>query len=265
MPSAWLLLLYCATHGAPWTRPRTQRNTIGQFRRRSSTFWRSKSSASLPRHRPGMRLASCTRFRWRYVAPGGVDSLTCVFYAPHVGMPLLERVHFWTLLRASSQEVLHSHPRARLVLAGDSNVYLSEVMGCGREGPGESQIRGLCQDFGLGIYNPFGVPTHRSGSSIDLVLASRDLPIRNLVVHDGSTCACSPNTCCPASGSDHKLITFQTLLPSPTEDTASPRWPRVRNWLQGLSTCFGARLAPRRLVLPVIGPGLLGGTTSAVL
>ena len=149
-------------------------------------------------------------FRWRCVAPGGVDSITiliCSFYAPHVGMPVLERVHFWTQLRASFQEVLHSHPRARLVLAGDSNVYLSEVMGCGRERSGESQlrvlIRGLCQDFGLVIHNPFGVPTHRSGSSIDLVLASRDLPIRNLVVHDGSTCACSPNTCCPALGSHH--------------------------------------------------------------
>ena len=93
-------------------------------------------------------------------------------------------------------------------------------------------IRGLCQDFGLVIHNPLGVPTHRSGSSIDLVLASRDLPIRNLVVHDGSTCACSPNTCCPALGSDHRLITFQIALSSTvTDDSASPRWPRVCNWL----------------------------------
>ena len=208
------------------------------------------------------------------MAPGGVDSipiLICSFYAPHVGMPLLERIHFWTQLRASIQEALHSHPRARLVLAGDSNVYLSEVMGCGRERSGESQLR--------------------------VLIASRDLPIRNLVVHDGSTCACSPNACCPALGSDHRLITFQIALSSTVaDDTASPRWPRVRNWLpivqalrprllawtaklselhrdantfsseaklavqfsmscmESLFTCFGTRLAPRWLVLPVISP-----------
>ena len=64
-------------------------------------------------------------------------------------------------------------------------------------------LRNLCRDFGLAIANPPGVPTHRSGSSIDLVLASRVLVIRNMVVHDGHSCG--------------------------TEATA-PCWPRVRDW-----------------------------------
>ena len=129
--------------------------------------------------------------------------------------------------------MLNLHSNARMILAGDSNVYLSEIMGSGRERSGELQVRRLlrtlCRDFGLAIANPPGVPTHRSGSSIDLVLASRDLVVRNMVVHDGHSCACPTASCFPFLGSDHKLITFEILLePCGTEATA-PCWPRVRD------------------------------------
>ena len=94
-----------------------------------------------------------------------------------------------------------------------------------REKSGELQVRrllrNLCRDFGLAIANPPGVPTHRAGSSIDLVLASRDLVIRNMVVHDGHSCACPTASCFPFLGGDHKLITFEVLLePCGTEATA---------------------------------------------
>ena len=112
--------------------------------------------------------------------------------------------------------MLNLHPNARMILAGDSNVYLSEIMGSGRGKSGELRVRrlpkNLCRDFGLAIANLPGVPTHRSGSSIDLVLASRDLVIRSMVVHDGHSCACPTASCFPFLGSDHKLITFEILL-----------------------------------------------------
>ena len=108
-----------------------------------------------------------------------------------------------------------SHPHASLILFSDSS--------------GESQlrelIRGLCRDVGLAIPNPVDVPTHRSGSSIDLVLAlriSRDLILCNKAVHDGNPCACPPDLGCPVLGSDHKLMTFQAALSSLTK----PHFPR---------------------------------------
>ena len=177
------------------------------------------------------------RIRWRNIALSGAEFnhiLICSFYAPHVGTELADHVSFWIQLRASIEEVLALHPRARLILAGDSNIYLSEIMGSERERSGEPRlrelVRDLCRDFGLVIKDPPGVPTHRSGSAIDLVLASQDLNVRNLIVHDGHSCGCPSDSCYPHRGSDHKLITFQIVLPPFTPDTASPAWPRVRDW-----------------------------------
>ena len=56
-------------------------------------------------------------------------------------------------------------------------------------------IRALCRDFGLRIANACGVPTHRSGSCIDIVLASHSLIVEELVVHDGDFCGCLPDSC----------------------------------------------------------------------
>ena len=129
--------------------------------------------------------------------------------------------------------MLQLYPGAQLLLAGDANVYLSEVMDAGRERSCEAQLRvvicAFLNDFGLAILNPVRVSTHRSGSSIDLVLASRSLDVRKVVVHDGYSCGC-PSTCChPALGSDHQLITFDVMV-KPAVVSKVPRWPRVRDW-----------------------------------
>ena len=181
--------------------------------------------------------STSSRFRWRCLAPALDRSspvLVCSFYAPHVGMSISQRVAFWSDLRVSIQEVLQLYPRCEQLLAGDCNVYMGEVMGSERERSGEPRlrelIRGICADFQLEIANPVGVPTHCSGSSIDLVLVSRRLAIRNVVVHDGSSCACPESCCCPVLGSDHKLITFQiALTPTSVEDVV-PCWSVVRDW-----------------------------------
>ena len=80
-------------------------------------------------------------------------------------MLVADRIAFWIQLRASVQEVLNQHPGARLILAGDSNVYLSEIMGVGNGRRGEAQlrrlIRDMCRDFGLVFANPAGIPTVR--------------------------------------------------------------------------------------------------------
>ena len=84
--------------------------------------------------------------------------------------------------------------------------------------------------FDVEFANPCGVSTHRSGSGIDLVIASRSMCIQNLVVHDGRSCACPAKSCCPALASDLKLITFQILVSTPPADSELLRWPVVRDW-----------------------------------
>ena len=131
---------------------------------------------------------------------------------------------------ARIDEVRRAYPQCQIALA----VYLHEVMGQGRERAGESQlrqaIRGICRDFDVEFANPCGVSTHRSGSGIDLVIASRSMCIQNLVVHDGRSCACPAKSCCPALASDLKLITFQILVSTPPADSELLRWPVVRDW-----------------------------------
>ena len=64
------------------------------------------------------------RFWWRCVALSQFSPiLICHVYAPHVGMPLPDRLAFWAQFRAAVQEMLVSHPlqpHARFILAGDS-------------------------------------------------------------------------------------------------------------------------------------------------
>ena len=149
-------------------------------------------------------------------------------------MPLAQRVDFWIQLRTSVEQALRQYPGANLILAGDCNVYLRELMGAERERSCEPRIRelvrALCQDFCLNISNPPGVSTHRSGSCIDVVLTSHALCIENFLVHDGDTCGCQQDSCHPAVGSDHKLITFRIAVSdAPTPSTQQP-WPTVRNW-----------------------------------
>ena len=150
-----------------------------------------------------------------------------------MGVPVPERLAFWNQLRASAQCVLQLYPGAQLLLAGDANVYLSEVMGVSRQRSCESQlrdvIRAFLRDFGLSILNPAGIPTHRSGSSIDLVLASRSLAVKNVLVHDRASCGCWPPCCHPSLGSDHHLITFDVMV-KPDVLSNVPRWPKVRDW-----------------------------------
>ena len=190
-----------------------------------------------------------SRFRWRCLSPVPRCSstvLVCSFYAPHVGRPIATHMECWNALRVSIQKVLHLYPRCHLLLAGDSNLYMGEVMGSARERSGESQlrdpIRGLRVDFQLLIANPVGVPTYRSGSSIDLVIASRSLSIRNIVVHHGASCACPQGFCFPVLGSDHRLITFQIAIVPATAGEPVPSWPVVRDWQP-----FVRELRPRLL------------------
>ena len=74
------------------------------------------------------------------------------------------------------------------------------------------------------------MPTHRSSSSIDLVIASRSLSVRNIVVHDGASCACPHGSCFPVLESDHRLITFQIAIVPATASEPVPSWPVVRDW-----------------------------------
>ena len=81
------------------------------------------------------------------------------------------------------------------------------------------------------------MPTHKSGSGIDLVFASRCIYIQNLAIHDGCSCACPANSCCPALASDHKFITLQVLVSTTSVDSKFPRWPIVRDWALSCILC----------------------------
>ena len=138
------------------------------------------------------------RIRWRVLAtsPDDVKILVCSYYSPHVGMCLPERRAFWNHLRASVQHMLQRYPGSQLLLAGDANVYRSEVMDAAREQSCESQLRvvlrAFLRDFGLAILNPAHVPTHRSGSSIDLARASRSLAVKMYLFMMASHAAAPP-------------------------------------------------------------------------
>ena len=121
-------------------------------------------------------------------------------------------------------------------------MYMGEVTGSARERSGESQlrdlIRDLCADFQLLIANLVGVPTHRSGSSIDLVIAFRSLSIRNIVVHDGASCACLQGSC-SVLGSDHRLIIFQIpIVPATAGEPVPAKHPGrdcLPNYFHGMT------------------------------
>ena len=54
--------------------------------------------------------------------------------------------------------------------------------------------------------------------------------VRNLIEPYCARCGCPSDSCYPLLGSDHKLITFQIVLPLSALDAASPAWPGVRDW-----------------------------------
>ena len=152
-------------------------------------------------------------------------------------MDISTRRDFWVALTASVQAV-----------AGDANLYLAEVMPGGRERSADSDlcdmVRNLCDRFNLRIANTPALPTHRSGSVIDLVLASRNVVLSDFTVHDGDFCLCSPWSCFPAIKSDHCLITFSVEKAPPSNQIPQAQWPKARDWLgvlhcarDGLDAC----------------------------
>ena len=168
-------------------------------------------------------------------APGSRDTAVCSFYAPSVGSPAHVREDFWAILAASARHVRGVCPHADLVLCGDANLHLPEIMGPGSARPHERHLcdalRALCAELDLRIVTPAHVPTHRNGHSLDIVLLSGGLEALDLHVH-GPACACpSSDVCCPLVGSDHYAITFSlfkpVLAPPPT---AVPAWPARVDW-----------------------------------
>ena len=149
-------------------------------------------------------------------------------------MPLHQPIESWERLRASIQEALHHHPNANLVIAATCKVYLAELMGSDRERSNERQLRdmtrALCRDVGLRVANAGGVPTQRSGSCIDIVLASRSLIVEDLLVmHDGDTCSCLPDAYHPIRSSDHTLIIVKVATSPSADDVGNVPWPRMRH------------------------------------
>ena len=159
---------------------------------------------------------------------------------PHVGMDISTRRDFWVALTASLQAVSVDFPDADIVLAGDTNLYLAEVMPGGRERSAESDlcdmVRNLCDRLNLRIANTPALPTHRSGSVVDLVLTSRNFVLSDVTVRDGDLCLCSPGSCFPAINSDHCLITFSVEKAPPSNQIPQAQWPKVRDWL-GVRHC----------------------------
>ena len=76
-------------------------------------------------------------------------------------------------------------------------------------------------------FNQYVVP---GAFSTNYVLAAHSLIVEELVVHDGDSCGCLPDSCYPIIGSDHKLIIFKIGILSSVDDVGNVPWPHVRHW-----------------------------------
>ena len=181
---------------------------------------------------------------WRSLSSGLGGSITVFasFWAPHVGCPEPERLAFWLQLASSLAAVRQRFPNAPVLIAGDSNLWLSELVPSrgvrSADRASRAVLDSIISEFCLEIANPINQATHNAGAALDIILASPGLINGNTQVHNGSGCACA-NTdfCCPALGSDHFLITASVWCRSDVGATPAPRdsWPYIRDWHEHLS------------------------------
>ncbi len=107
----------------------------------------------------------------------------------------------WAKIVSEARTLMEQYPHATTVLLGDANIHLSAVVehavGCSclhcEQTPADQRIEALIHAAGFEAVNP-AVPTHSSGTTIDLIL-SRPGVLPGAVVHPHYI-----------GGSDHKLV-----------------------------------------------------------
>ena len=177
--------------------------------------------------------------------PSSPDSRTVVlasFWAPHVGCPESERLAFWARLATMFSIVRQHIPNAIFFVAGDPNLWIPELVPSRGSRAADRSCRAILNsiiaDFALEIANPPNQATHGAGAALDIVLASPGLIDGEFQVHNGSGCLCiNTDTCCPALGSDHFLLTAPVFCGSDLHDAPLQNysWPYVRDWQAHLS------------------------------
>jgi hypothetical protein len=178
-------------------------------------------------------LSICPRRIW-LVLSGTSNSrwLICCFYAPPNG-----DVDFYTDLVAEAKQSIREHNAITgVLLVGDGNVHLSSCVSHGhscqclhcRQTPADRQIEALLLNAGLHCCNPTGMPTHKSGSVIDLVLSTLPSALRDVVVHPVGHVGMS----------DHSLVTAAldfTLARCSTDGFGRVSWTSGLEWQASLS------------------------------
>ena len=133
---------------------------------------------------------------WLLVDGTPKQFLLCAFYPKPGGDE-----HTWGRIVDEVKLLSVKYPDAVLILLGDANIHLSTVvqhqapcrcMHC-KQSPADSRIEAMITGAGLAVNNPC-IPTHTSGTTIDLIL-SRVGALPDAEVH--------PNF---IAGSDHKLV-----------------------------------------------------------
>ena len=161
------------------------------------------------------------------------------FWAPHVGCDIEDRASFWMQFAASIATVQRHLPQAGFSIAGDSNIWLTELIPERGMRPRDRQcvdvLRRVLDDFDLSIANPPGQETHIAGAALDLILVSPGILASDVEVHNGRGRACQNRSyCCPALGFDHFMLSARLSLSVTLQDSSPNRsadsWPRVRDW-----------------------------------
>ena len=162
-------------------------------------------------------------------------------YGPHAGYAASIRRAFW---RKRMQEAIELRKRTRyqgwgVLVLGDYNLHFSTILEANQryEGPLEREVFAALQDpecFGCGMLNGKGVATHRSGTAVDVAMASVNArAVLNVGVIGGE-----------GLRTDHALLTvsMQGLI----EMTAAPtvgraRWRADGDWevaLDDIKACL---------------------------
>ena len=174
-------------------------------------------------------------------------------YAPDSSRGLPARADFWSRLDSSLQGWRQESDGVDIVLAMDSNTWLADLDPTRRASADAGALTAILRKHGLRIVSPSGVPTHRSGTVIDLVAVTAGLSVADFVVH-GRTCAdacIGAPGCWPALSSDHALLTLKILRPhAPTTTSSDWRfcesdWPEalrsdpggLASWHALIKTC----------------------------
>ena len=171
-------------------------------------------------------------FRWRLLSPSsGTPTALCTFYAPDTGRGLPARADFWTRLQASLVAVRERVPLADLVLAGDGNTWLPELMPGHAPSRDAAVVQAFLQANRLTLAPTANMPTHRRGTVLDWIATSANVAVHNVAVHNLRHCSCPRRIpCAPLLGSDHFALTFSISKPWSQPRPTAPRWPNRVDW-----------------------------------